>query len=111
MNHSEKEFVCGDAHNNTAEPFNSLLERAKQGVSHYISEKHLHRYLPEFGFRWDHRIPEEKVTKKGRKKTVMIPFPVVDMLRALLCHALGRQLRRSINGGIIRITPVTTEIH
>ena len=35
VNHSAKEFARGDVHNNTAESFNSLLERAKQGIFHY----------------------------------------------------------------------------
>ncbi len=68
VNHSAKEYARGDVHNNTAESFNSILERAKQGVFHYMSSKHLPRYLNEIGFRWDHRIPTEKKTKKGTKK-------------------------------------------
>jgi hypothetical protein len=51
VNHSAKEFARGDVHNNTAESFNSLLERAKQGVFHFMSQKHLLRYLNEIGFR------------------------------------------------------------
>ncbi|CAB1083331.1 ISSpo8, transposase, partial [Olavius algarvensis Delta 1 endosymbiont] len=54
VNHSAKEYARGDVHNNTAESFNSTLERAKQGVFHYMSSKHLPRYLNEIGFRWDH---------------------------------------------------------
>ena len=68
VNHSAKEYARGDVHNNTAESFNSTLERAKQGVFHYMSSKHLPRYLNEIGFRWDHRIPTKKKTKKGTKK-------------------------------------------
>lgn len=105
VNHSQKEYARGEVHNNTAESFNAILERAKQGVFHYMSEYHLHRYLHEIGFRWDHRIPEEKVTKKGKTKTVMMPMPVIDMLRSLISRAFGRQLRRTENGGIIGISP------
>ena len=65
VKHSMKEFARGDVHNNTAESFNSLLERAKMGVFHHLSKKHLTRYLNEIGFRWDHRVPKEKVTKSG----------------------------------------------
>lgn len=101
VNHSAKEFARGNIHNNTAESFNSLLERAKQGIFHYMSQKHLSRYLNEIGFRWNHRIPKEKRTRKGRKKIVMIAMPVLDMFRSLLSHALGRQVRRSANGGIL----------
>jgi len=31
--------LSGDTHNNTAELFNAMLERAKQGVFHYLSKK------------------------------------------------------------------------
>jgi len=91
----------------TAESFSSILERAKLGVFHHMSNKHLKRYLNEIGFRWDHRIPSEKVTKKGRKKTIMIPLPVIDMFRSLLTRASGRQLRRTINGGILCLSPAS----
>jgi transposase-like protein len=109
VKHSMEEFARGDVHNNTAESFNSLLERAKLGVFHHLSKKHLPRYLDEVGFRWNHRIPTEKVTKKGVKKTVMIPMPVMDKLKSLLDQAFGRQIRRTINGGIRRLNPICFE--
>ena len=90
-------------HNNTAESFNSLLERAKLGVFHHLSKKHLPRYLDEIGFRWNHRIPKEKVTQNGTKKSVLIPMPVMSKLQFLLAQAFGRQIRRTINGGIRRL--------
>jgi thermostable 8-oxoguanine DNA glycosylase len=71
VNHQRKEYSRGDTHNNTAESFNAMLERAKQGVFHYLSKKHLSRYLHEIGFRWNQREPELKVTKKGEFKIVM----------------------------------------
>ena len=107
VKHSMNEFVRGDVHNNTAESFGSTLERAKLGVFHHMSPKDLPRYLNEIGFRWDHRIPSEKVTKKGTKKTIMIPWPVIDMFRSLLSKALGRQLRRTIIGGFLRLSPAS----
>ena len=100
VNHSAKEYARGNVHNNTAESFNSILERAKQGVFHYMSIKHLPRYLNEIGFRWDHRIPTEKKTKKGKKKIVMIAIPVMDLLYSLLSEAVDCQIRRSKKGGI-----------
>ena len=105
VNHSAKEFVRGDVHNNTAESLGSLLERAKQGVFHYMSKKHLPRYLNEIGFRWEHRTPAGIVTKHGKQKIVMVALPVIDMLGSLLTQAVGRQLRRTVNGGIRR--PIT----
>jgi transposase-like protein len=42
-------------HTNTAESFFALLKRGHYGTFHQLSNKHLHRYCNEFGFRWDHR--------------------------------------------------------
>ena len=101
VNHGDKEFARGDTHNNTAESFNSILERAKQGVFHYMSKKHLSRYLHEICFRWNHRSPELKIDKQGILKIVMKPMPVIVKFRSLISHAPGCQLRRTDNGGIV----------
>ena len=110
VNHSEKEFVRGDVHNNTAESFNSLLERAKQGVFHFMSQKHLQRYLNEIGFRWAHRVPKEVVTKHRKRKTVMVALPVMDMFWSLLTHAVGKQLRRTMDGGVRVPTAILSRV-
>ena len=106
VNHGQKEYARGDIHNNTAESFSAILERAKQGVSHYLSAKHLGRYLQEIGFRWDHRIPELKLTKQAELKIVMRSMPVIQMIRSLLFRAQGKQLRRSANGGFVCLEPL-----
>ncbi len=46
-----KEYALGVVHINTAESFESMLERAKMGVFHYVSPKHLKHYLTELSFR------------------------------------------------------------
>ena len=56
MKHREDEYVRGDAHTNTAEGFFSIFKRGMQGVYQHCSEKHLHRYLAEFDFRYSNRI-------------------------------------------------------
>lgn len=53
VNHSAKEFVRGMAHTNGIESFWSLLKRGYYGVYHYMSTKHLNRYINEFSFRQD----------------------------------------------------------
>ncbi|MCB2263599.1 MAG: IS1595 family transposase [Candidatus Thiosymbion ectosymbiont of Robbea hypermnestra] len=53
VNHSAKEFVRGMAHTNGIESFWSLLKRGYYGVYHYMSNKHLNRYINEFSFRQD----------------------------------------------------------
>ena len=106
VNHRDKEYARGDVHNNTAESFNAIVERAKQGVFHYWSKVHLQRYLHEFEFRWNHRKPKLKKTRKGKLKLVMVPIPVISMLRSLLSSAFGTQVRRSSNGGIVCLDSV-----
>jgi transposase-like protein len=56
VNHSAKEYARGDVHTNSAEGFFSVFKRGMRGVYQHCSEKHLHRYLAEFEFRYNHRI-------------------------------------------------------
>ena len=53
--HSVGEYVRGDVYTNTAEGFFSLVKRGLNGIYHAVSKKHLHRYLSEFEFRYNHR--------------------------------------------------------
>ncbi len=55
VNHSSLEYVRGDVHCNSAEGVFGLLKRGMKGVYHHCSEKHLHRYLSEFDFRYNSR--------------------------------------------------------
>jgi transposase-like protein len=95
VNHGDGEFARGEVHNNTAESFNAIVERAKFGVFHRLSKKHLQRYLNEIAFRWNHRQPVKKLC--GR--VVMEPLPLLDQLWSLLAHCLWRQIRRTPNYG------------
>jgi hypothetical protein len=51
-----KEYVLGDVSTNTVEGYFSLFKRGMKGVYQHSSEKHLHRYLAEFDFRYSHRV-------------------------------------------------------
>ena len=55
VNHGEKEYARGDVHVNSAEGYFSIFKRGMRGVYQHCSEKHLHRYLAEFDFRYNHR--------------------------------------------------------
>lgn len=57
VNHSAEEYVRtgGFHHTNTAEGFFALLKRAVYGQFHHVSEAHLHRYLAEADFKYNHR--------------------------------------------------------
>lgn len=101
--HLAKEYARGDVHINTTESFGSMLERTKKGVFHYMSPKHLSRYLSELSFSWANRDPKVTTTKTGKKKTLWTPKPFLEQLKSLLPNAHGSQIRRTVNGGIREI--------
>ena len=55
VRHSVREYARGNVHVNTAESFFALLKRGLVGTFHAVSRRHLHRYVNEFAFRWNHR--------------------------------------------------------
>ena len=56
VNHSADEYVRGVAHTNTVEGYFSIFKRGMKGVYQHCHEKHLHRYLAEFDFRYSNRV-------------------------------------------------------
>ena len=56
VNHSAKEYVRGHVTTNTVEGYYSIFKRGMKGVYQHCGEKHLHRYLAEFDFRYSNRI-------------------------------------------------------
>ncbi|TZG28923.1 IS1595 family transposase [Sphingomonas montanisoli] len=55
VNHLAGEYVRGDVTTNTVEGFFSIFKRGMRGIYQHCSEKHLHRYLAEFDFRYTNR--------------------------------------------------------
>ena len=45
----------GDVTTNTVEGFFSIFKRGMRGIYQHCGEKHLHRYLAEFDFRYSNR--------------------------------------------------------
>ncbi len=43
-------------HTNTVEGYYSIFKRGMKGVYQHCGEKHLHRYLAEFDFRYSNRV-------------------------------------------------------
>ena len=56
VNHTAEEYVRGDIHTNTVEGYYSIFKRGMKGVYQHCAEKHLHRYLAEFDFRYSNRV-------------------------------------------------------
>lgn len=55
VNHRAEEWRRGDAHTNTVESYFSVFKRGMRGIYQHCTEKHLHRYLAEFDFRYNTR--------------------------------------------------------
>ncbi|MGZ8389774.1 MAG: IS1595 family transposase [Rhodoplanes sp.] len=53
--HSAGEYVRGEVHTNSAESYFSMFKRGMRGVYQHCKERHLHRYLAEFDFRFNSR--------------------------------------------------------
>jgi transposase-like protein len=56
VNHARKEYARGDVTTNTVESYFAIFKRGMRGVYQHCSEKHLHRYLAEFDFRYNYRV-------------------------------------------------------
>ena len=56
VKHADKEYARGDVTTNTVEGYFSVFKRGMRGVYQHCAEKHLHRYLSEFDFRYNNRI-------------------------------------------------------
>lgn len=56
VTHSADEYVRGDTHVNSVEGYYSIFKRGMKGIYQHCAEKHLHRYLAEFDFRYSHRV-------------------------------------------------------
>jgi transposase-like protein len=60
VKHSKGEYVKGIIHTNGIENFWSILKRGIVGIYHFVSPKHLDRYLNEFTFRYNTRWMNEE---------------------------------------------------
>jgi hypothetical protein len=82
--HQRGEYFRGpDIHTNTVEGYYSIFKRGMKGVYQHCGEKHLHRYLAEFDFRYSNRVAlgvddGERATRAlkgvvGKRLTYRIP--------------------------------------
>jgi hypothetical protein len=49
-------FTVEKVHTNSAEGYFSIFKRGMRGIYQHCAEKHLHRYLAEYDFRYNHRV-------------------------------------------------------
>ncbi|MGH6840091.1 MAG: IS1595 family transposase [Methylocella sp.] len=88
VRHGEDEYVRGDVHTNTVENFYSVFKRGMKGVYQHCGERHLHRYVGEFDFRYSNRAAlgvddmahAEKLAKGivGKRLTYRRPYKVSE---------------------------------
>ncbi len=76
VQHSVGEYVRDQAHTNGLESFWAMLKRGYQGVYHWMSEKHLHRYVEEFEGRHNSR-----------------PMDTLTQMTCMVRGMVGRRLR------------------
>ncbi len=90
VDHSREEYAYRDRKTNMvisvncAEGYFSIFKRGMVGVYQHCSEKHLHRYLAEFDFRYSHRIKRgigdaaraAKIVQGAKGKRLMYRRPV-----------------------------------
>lgn len=70
FNHGAGEYVDGPVHTNTIEGYFSIFKRGMKGVYQHCREKHLHRYLAEFNFRYNNRIAQGVDDKMRAEKAL-----------------------------------------
>jgi transposase-like protein len=56
VSHRAKEYARGDVTTNTVESYFSVFKRGMRGTYQHCGERHLHRYLAEFDFRYNNRV-------------------------------------------------------
>jgi hypothetical protein len=110
VEHGEHEYVRYEGEQvvstNMVEDYYSIFKRGMKGVYQHCSEKHLHRYLAEFDFRYSNRVAlgmnddarTARVLKGvvGKRLTYRQPdIAAPRVLRSSMCEA--RAIARTAN--------------
>lgn len=105
VRHCEREYARGPVHANSVEGFNDRIRRTVAGVFHHISSHLANLYFNEIGFRWSQRVITGQVVRRTRRGREKIKprwtriNPALQLL-AIFQSTIGRQLRRTKQGGI-----------
>jgi hypothetical protein len=78
VKHTAKEYARGDVTTNSVEGYFSIFKRGMRGIYQHCDEKHLHRYLAEYDFRYNHR--------------VALGYSDIDRTKAAIKGAEGKRL-------------------
>ena len=78
VSHSSGEYVRGDVHTNGVESLWAILKRAYMGTHHWMSPKHLQRYVNELCGRHNiprhgHHRPDERGRGRDGREAVAVP--------------------------------------
>ena len=94
VNHGEEEYVRGVVHTNTVENFYSVFKRGMKGVYQHCSEKHLHRYVAEFDFRYSNRVALARTIWNAPKNWQRASSVSASLIGGLTKPDFKRQARR-----------------
>ena len=73
IKHAAGQYVRGEVTTNHVEGYFSVFKRGMKGVYQHCSEKHLHRYLAEFDFRFNNRVSKGiHDTERAQKALIKI---------------------------------------
>ncbi len=87
VRHGAGEYGRGLVHTNTVENYYSVFKRGMKGIYQHCSERHLHRYVSEFDFRYSNRV---KLGVDDRQRTDQALKGIVG--KRLTYRTAGRQL-------------------
>jgi transposase-like protein len=105
VHHKAREYARGPVHINSAEGFNDRVRRTVSGVFHHVSPHLADLYFNEIGFRWSQRVVTGQARRRNRRgrpvtKTLWARIPPALQLPAVFRAAVGREMRRTKEGGI-----------
>ncbi len=75
VNHGAKQWARGEWHTNTVEGFFGQVRRSISGTHHFVSNKHIARYMGEFDYRYSTRGQTDAVRMAGLLRQVDGPLP------------------------------------
>lgn len=107
--HCNYEYVRGNVTTNTIEGFFGLFKRGVNGVYLHFSKEHLHRYLAEFDFRYNHR----KIGDQKRTLSAIAGFEgkrlALGLIKLNAWERKSERKRKTTNEKPISLYPLSKE--